>query len=72
MKHTELLQVTFFLFICLYFLRYYYKREKNKDLSNETEFSTIFSSRAYIFLIVASVICFIKIIVEIIKLVKTY
>jgi hypothetical protein len=68
MNHTELLQVTFFLFICLYLLRYYYKREKKKDPSNETEFSTIFSSRAYIFLIIASVICIIKIIVEIIKI----
>jgi hypothetical protein len=68
MKYTELIEITFFLFICLYFLRYYYKREKNKDISNETEFSSIFSSRAYIFLIIASVICIIKIIVEIMKL----
>jgi amino acid permease len=67
--NTELLQVTIFLCICLYLLRHYYKREKKKDTSNETEFSTIYSFRGYSYLIFVSVICIIKIIVEIIKII---
>lgn len=71
MNYNELLQVTIFLFICLYFLRIYYKRSKNEDFSDESAFSFILRFRASVFLIVASIICILKIIVEIIKIMRS-
>ncbi len=68
----ELIPFIICFIICIFLLLHSYIREKKYKYSERSDYATINSTKRFGILITIAIICFIKIIVETIKLLKTY
>jgi len=70
MKYDELIQFSIFSVICFFLLRYSYLREKEKKNSERSDYGLINSIKRFGILSTVLFISLIKIIVEIIKIIR--
>lgn len=70
MKYDELIQFSFFSVICFILLRYSYLREKKEKYSERSDYGLINSIKRFGILSTVLLITLIKIIVEIVKIIR--